>query len=799
MKKFIHLFMLCFFCALQMPVFADEGGLLLTPEERAWIQKNPVLKVGNELDWPPFDYSVDGEPLGYTIDLVRLLAKKLGMQVEFVNGHSWAVLMDMLRKGDIHIMPAIYTSEERKQFLDFTPGYYSQPSVIVVKKTNKDIVDVTSLSGKKVAGVKGFAVTDTLAEKYKDITVLEFATVTECLKAVSIGKVDAYIDSVGLVAYTLENNFIPNVKVIGNLEIFEFSNPPMHMAALKENAVLIQMLSKALAEVTRAEKNELSQKWLEFSSYEKRMVFTEEQIEWIKKHPVVTVGLDPSYAPYSFLSEEGQHVGIAKDFLEIISKKIGVKFIIKANLSWAEIIQQGKEQKIDVIAPIVLTEQRKEYLNFSPVYIPTPMVIVTQSNKVNIKKPEDLKGLKIALVKNYWSAQEVVERNHGIEEVWVDTVLDALRLVSTDDVDAYVGVMGVVTHLIREQGMSNLKIASAYYDNNDGQRFAIRSDWPELTVLITEALDDISLQQRKEIYDRWISVAQDDSFDYVFFFQVLAIFLLILVLMLFYNRKLANEIVQRKKVEQVLQQTNTSLLESQGVAERANKAKSEFISNMSHELRTPLTAIIGFSDVMVDDAALSEPHRAKLKHIKHAGEYLVQLIDDILDISMIESGNLKLHIEKLSVKQLLEECLHFISPQASAKHIQSEVRLEHKHDFIQADKLRMKQVLLNLLSNAIKYNHEGGQIVITVCDEASGYLKIIVDDTGIGIDAEQIEKVFADYERIGAERTEVAGRGMGLAIAKKLMENMGGRIGVSSIKGKGSSFWIIIPLWPATT
>ncbi len=159
-------------------------------------------------------------------------------------------------------MPAIYKSEEREMHLAFTPDYYANPSVIVVNTVNSDIKGVSDLSGKRVAGVNGFLITSVLKNDFPQVKVVEFDTVVECMKAVSLGKVDAYIDSIGLVSFTLENNFIPNLKVIGNLENERFSNPPLHMAVPRDREILAVMLTKAMKDLSRLEKNQLNKNGL---------------------------------------------------------------------------------------------------------------------------------------------------------------------------------------------------------------------------------------------------------------------------------------------------------------------------------------------------------------------------------------------------------------------------------------------------------------------------------------------------------------------------------------------------------
>jgi signal transduction histidine kinase len=777
-------------------LFAAVSTINLTEEEQQWIAEHPTFTVANELDWPPFDYSVNGKPLGYSIEIIELVAKKTGMKAEFISGYKWDQLLKMFQAGDIDVMPAIYESAERAKYMHFTSGYFLQPSVIVVKKENDDITDIKSLLGKRVAGIKSFLMTEEIKRKYPEIIIIEVDTVLEAVKAVSLGKADAYIDSIGLISFTLDNHFIPNLKVIDKLDdMGGLSNPSLHMSVLKTNPILFSILNKALMLITKEEKELLSKKWLDLSAYDNQMIFSEEQIQWIKQHPVVRIGLDKNYPPYSFTDSKGNYIGVVPDFLELISKKIGIKFVIVPHLSWLEIMHSVKGRRLDVVATAVQTAERKEFLNFTPVYIATPLVIIVRDDNTTINHKDDLKEMRVALVEGYSSTRDIIKKFPDIKKVKVRTALEGLQAVASGTVDAYVGVIGVNAYLMREKGISNLKIAANYDIEGNGQRFAIRSDWPELTVLINEALDAIDPKQKNAIFDHWIKLPNKTHKDYSFLWKVLSVVIIILLMLYLYNRKLVAEIHRRIATELMLQHTNQTLIEARDMAEGANHAKSRFLSSMSHELRTPLTAIVGFSDLLLLDNELKQDDAQKVQHIKDAGEHLVDLINDILDLSRIEAGKMDLQIEAVSLNQLITESFVFVSVSAKKHHISliDHITVDTNYKVL-ADRIRLKQVLLNLLSNAVKYNCEYGSVEIFHTLLANNILKIYVKDTGMGLSQQQIDGLFVAFERVGAEKSSIQGTGIGLIIARRLIKAMGGEIGVTSTVSEGSTFWITIPL-----
>ncbi|HEX4834859.1 MAG TPA: PAS domain S-box protein [bacterium] len=229
-------------------------------------------------------------------------------------------------------------------------------------------------------------------------------------------------------------------------------------------------------------------------------------------------------------------------------------------------------------------------------------------------------------------------------------------------------------------------------------------------------------------------------------------------------------------------------------ADRANQAKSEFLSRMSHELRTPLNAILGFGQLL-EMQSLSVKQREYVEDILKGGRLLLDLINEVLEIARIEAGRLSISPEPVSVQEVVQESLALMAPISAREGVRLEDGTAGVPDrFVWADRQRLKQVLLNLLSNAVKYNRKGGLVALAYEVILGDRLRIKVSDTGPGIAPERLERLFIPFERLGAEQTAIEGTGLGLALSKRLVEVMGGTLGVDSIVDRGSTFWVELAL-----
>jgi len=262
----------------------------------------------------------------------------------------------------------------------------------------------------------------------------------------------------------------------------------------------------------------------------------------------------------------------------------------------------------------------------------------------------------------------------------------------------------------------------------------------------------------------------------------------------------ARDVTERKRFEQALQETNIELESAKSAAEKANLAKSDFLSSMSHELRSPLNAILGFAQLMESTEPLPAPsQKESITQILQAGWHLLKLINEVLDLAVVESGRVSLSPEPVSLAEVISECQTMMEPQAQQRGISMTFPQLDASCFVQADRTRVKQVLINLLSNAIKYNRKQGTVEVTCTASNAERIRISVKDTGGGLPPEKLAQLFQSFNRLGQEARSEEGTGIGLVVSKRLVELMGGVIEVKSSVGVGSVFSIELLLTTAPT
>lgn len=521
--------------------------------------------------------------------------------------------------------------------------------------------------------------------------------------------------------------------------------------------------------------------------------WTDDQLAFLEKHQVIRLGVDPGFVPFEFIDENGQHVGIAADYLALISERTGLQFEVVQGLSWPEAYEAALEGKIDVLPAVSKTEEREQHFLFSVPYYYFKRVIVTQEDESEISSLEDLHGHSVAVQRNSSHHSYLLARPK-INLSLYDSVESALTAVVTGEEKAFVGNLATTNYLIRAHALTNLRLISFEAEKEQGVYFAVRKDWPELVGILNAALDTVTEEERLAIYNKWI-VLSTDSFDFGRLISILAavagVITLILAISFYWIIKLRREIQHRVQVQAELEKATQEAYE-------ANEVKSSFLARMSHEIRTPLNAITGMA-YLLKKTNLTLTQKMYADRITQASQVMLSIIDDILDYSKIEAGKVELERVSFNIDHLIQDVVNIVLHKVEEQKIGFRFAKEPSVPrWFVGDPKRIKQILLNVLNNAAKFTEEGEislDIRLLAKENELHHLTFAIKDTGIGMDQEQLEGLFRPFVQGDSSiNRRFGGSGLGLSIVKSLVDLMGGQIQVFSTPGEGSSVIISLSL-----
>jgi len=793
--KFILVFWV-FQLSLAGSAGAEVVPVPLSETETAWIATHPVIRVGGESDWAPFDFvDEQGQYIGLASDHLKLISEKTGLQFEVQTGSTWSQLIEKIKRKEIDLLPALYRSKERGKYLKFSDAYLTLTEYAFTRKGEPTVHRFKELYGKRIAVVKGFEIVSWLKEHHPQIIQVPAEDLLGALSLVVSGEAEVFIGDNPSATYNIKKYFLANLQINGAIE--ERAPVRVYMGVRNDWAVLRQILNKALKSITEAEKHKIHEKWLfdaPDSGVARGVSLSTEERAWLKNNPVIQVGVDPEFAPFGFIDDQGAFQGMAADVINLLQQRLPIKFEIQKNLSWGQVLQGAERQQIDLLACVENVPQYGGFLQYSDPYLSFAQVIVSRSDEPFVGGMTGLVGRKVAVPKG--SAHHgFLESHPGVEAVLTSTSIEALNAVAAGNADFAIGNLAAMSYLIQTHHIFNLKIAAPASVQAQQLGFGVRKDWPVLRSILNKGLADISPEELLGIQKKWVAVRYEQRENLSEWAPKVGagalVFLLLLVGVLYWNRRLHTEVSQRRLAEE-------SMLAAQAEANAANQAKSEFLANMSHEIRSPMNGILGMTQLALK-TELNEKQRGYLEKTYFSASNLLRIINDILDFSKIEAGMLEVETIEFNLDQVLKNLSHNLGPLFHGTetdllfHVEDNVELQ-----VFGDPLRLEQVFVNLISNAAKFTPKGQVILgiqVSKFDEETQWLEICVTDTGIGLSKTQQAKLFQSFSQADSTTTRnYGGTGLGLTISKRLVELMGGEIQLESEPGVGSRFFFTVPL-----
>ncbi|MBP2832994.1 transporter substrate-binding domain-containing protein [Aquimarina sp. U1-2] len=516
-------------------------------------------------------------------------------------------------------------------------------------------------------------------------------------------------------------------------------------------------------------------------------ILSDTEAAWVSKNKnKVTVALFPYYKPYQFVDDNQKVDGVLIDYLDLLEQKTGLNFIKKRYANWEELLNDARSNKIDLILEIQETSNRKNYLNFYSKLFTSDYVIVTKKDNIVVRLT-DLQNKSVVVPKDYGIYEILKEKEKRIN---ITTALDditCLHKVSTGEHFAYIGPKAVANYLIKSENLENLSItAKTKYTYTPS--VAVQKNQKMLNQIIDKATGSILDKEKQTIIDNWLYHTFVPLYKQARFWVALStVILSLMIIVLLLNRYLKFLVKQKTK----------ELMIAKDKAEESNRLKTAFIHNISHEVRTPMNGIIGFSELINDPETPKEDYEEYAKIIASSGYQLINIIDDIIEISQLQTNQIIVQEEEVNFNELLQQLNDLYKDKALEKDIVFRIRntIPSQHGFIFADRAKIYKILQRLIDNAIKFTHKGlVEITTKIKDD---FLMVMIKDSGIGIKKEDQDLIFNDFSQSEKEVTKsYDGLGLGLSIAQKYAAYLNGKISFISRPNIGSTFTLCIPYHP---
>lgn len=531
---------------LFLALTVHASPLNLTPEEQQWIQAHPQLRIAQFANWPPFDFLNAAQPTGFSIDFIKLLCQRLSLTPKFVQVADNQAAYNALNQHEVELIHSLMPSDKPDPAIAYTAPYLMGFYVIVTHNSLRNITQLADLSSKHIAVLQGNAITELIRKEYPSFELSYYPDAASALKAVSTRQADAYVDSLGTVSFMIQQNMMSNLQIIGEIKPTPLTdNALLRMGVSKDNPILLSIFNKAILSVSEDEHMMLYNRWIAVNEVNKNLMKKSDQVilsqdeqAWLAAHPTIHLGFDSDWPPFEMLDKQGQPDGMVADYIKLIEQKLGIELQITHTRNWIDTIKLSQSKQLDLVASVARTEERDRYLRFSQAYLSFPMVVVTRDNVTFINDLKDLIGKKILIVQGYESHIRLALEHPELTLTTVANSRDALKQLSQgSDAFAYIGNLATISHILKEEGLTNIKVSGELPYRFD-LAFASRADWPELNQLLHRAIDAITPQEHDAIYRKWIKLSYPHQVSYQLFWKLMIGIGVIGLLLLYWNRKL---------------------------------------------------------------------------------------------------------------------------------------------------------------------------------------------------------------------------------------------------------------------